>query len=664
MADKRRLTPDPLTYERQGDSTVLRPSAQPVETFVRPAAPAPSELHGLSEALAQVNPKLNAFAVRQIDADRREDIKKAERGALASTAVTLQEAIDKGEIQPGQSPLFQRVFEETTAKREAITTAPMTLYQAWVSPENPDRNSTDPKVINGFFDRETKKMLEGKSENYKEGFVPHLLAARQQLSNKITAENAAEIEEKLQGELGQLMFDRLKGAKGQSPAQLAAIIAEDTIPARFAGLKGSKANGIIAQAIVAAAQTSGNTDLLKVGYEPRPDLKNPGQMIPGVFTQPKYAVLADNAQTSILSKQNALAARSAAAEARSDRAAVKSFFPLLLKYRQENPDDPNVPPELLTKAAELSIPPTAVQANWAASGKIATPMRYGDKISKLAELARISNENGDVAGFLARTPGLVTDEKAYSILAEGGLKQTFSNDMYQVQSRSIDGMLDTFMKKFDPQQGANIVREAKSELSGRVTDLYLNLSKEGNGHVDPKKLSDGIRDLGAEITTRMREAGEAKETPTPKATPSAAPAKPEGKKAEAGAPAAAAAPKLAAVIPTDHIVPLSTLAQVGGLPEAPNGSAWTPVTQDGLDMKTINYLRTDPMKDVQGRPLWQHIDERYGPGASRWLMTSTVGEINFMLKKSKFNNTPGQPLTTTLDEIGDALTRPRSQPTK
>lgn len=635
MADKRRINPDPLTYERQGDSTVLRPQAQAIDTFTRPAPALPSELNDLAATLSQINPKLQAFAVRKTEELRAEDIQKAERSAMASTAVTMQEAIDKGEIQPGQSPLFQRVFEETTAKREAITTAPMTLYQAWVSPDNPDRNSTDPKVINEFFNKQTTKMLEGKSEEYKAGFVPQLLAARQQLSNKITAENAAEVEEKLAGELGQIMFDRIKNAGGQSPAAIAAAIAEDTIPARFAGLKGTKANGIIAQAIVAAAQTSGNSALLKVGYEPRPDLKNPGQMIPGVFTTPKYAVMADNAATSILSKQNAQAARAAAAEARSDKARVKEFFPMLLKYRRENPDDPNVPAELLDKAAELAIPPTAVQSNWVASGKIAPPMPYNVRIGKLAELARISNEGGDVAGYLARTPGLVSDEKAFTLLSEGGLKQAHSTDMYQVQARAIDGMLDSYMKKFDPQTGSDIVRQAKSELSGRVSDLYLSLSRaDPNGHVDPKKLEDGIHNLGTEITTRMRAAEDAKDkADTPKATPSAAPAK--GGKEASAAPAGNANRLSAVTSGVDTNGNENPWASSRGF--TPTGSptdTWSPPdSAEPPSLAQINALRENPYRTGKaGTPIWQAFEQEYGPGAADFFIRKGERDIRLILQ--------------------------------
>src|SRR5689334_14515170 len=132
MAPPRRENPDPLTYTRQGDSTVLRPQAQPVDTFIRTAAPLKSPLNDLVESLNTIRPGIDRYLYQKAADVSFEDRQEAEAKALVSTAKTMQEAIEKGEISAGASPLYRRVYEETLGKREGLNTAQATLWQNWV----------------------------------------------------------------------------------------------------------------------------------------------------------------------------------------------------------------------------------------------------------------------------------------------------------------------------------------------------------------------------------------------------------------------------------------------------------------------------------------------------------------------------------------------------
>lgn len=678
MAPKDRVTPDSLTYERQGDSTILRPQANPVNTFVKPTEPLKSTLVDVAQALAQVQPKLERYATEKAHEEAVNDIRTAEATAMASSAATWDEAIQKGEVPAGASPLYQRVFEETKGKSNGLTEAQAAVWQKWVSPDNAIRTTQDPKVISEWFAERRKELVDGKNPDWVKGFMPAFNQVQQQLTQKIIGDNVKYIEQANHDALGQLFTGRiLEGvASGKSHAQIAAQLADDSLPQRFAGLQGREINRIAASAIISAAQKTGRTDLLQVGYQDRPDLKNPGGTIKGVFTIPEFAMQADSVATSILSKQNALATRAQIAEAKAEKTAMKGLYPDILEARRKDPDGATPPDELLDKYSKMGVPLTVIMGNWSAVNKAMPSMSYADRIMKMSDLAKVVNTGGDAAAWLVHNPGVVTDSQAFSMITGGGLRDAQNSDIYRTQQRGIDGMIDAFTKRFEPTVGSERITRARGELEGRVADLFTSLAASGS--VDPKKLSDGIRDIGADILSRMSRDAAQPATPPPPAQSTNKPAPtqqaptqqaptqqtPAPAKSGANAPSAPAAP-VAAAIPTDAIIPVTQANQIGGLlPEVPGGGVWAPKTWDGLDMKTINHLRSAPNRDVQGRPLWQHLDERYGEGASRWLLTATAGEIKLMFKKQQFHNTPVAPLTTTLDEVVDALTRPRNQPNK
>lgn len=286
MADKPRIVPDPLVYSRQGDTTVLRPQAAPVDTFVRPAEPTRSPLWDLAQSLSEVRPTLNKFIAERFNEMGLKDAREAEAKAMVSQAQSLDEAITKGEIAPGQSPIYQRVFTETLGKLYGLNHAQATLWQQWVAPDNPVRSSQDPDVISKWFAERRARMMEGRSPDWVKGFAPAFNQTQQQLTQHIISNNVKAIEDQNHDALGQLFMERIMAgtAAGKSPEEIAATLADDSLPQRFAGMRGKEINTIVAKAIIAVAERTGNVDLLKIGFADRPDIKNPGSAATAIGT--------------------------------------------------------------------------------------------------------------------------------------------------------------------------------------------------------------------------------------------------------------------------------------------------------------------------------------------------------------------------------------------
>src|SRR5688572_14964641 len=171
MADKR-FVPEPLVYERQGDTTTLRPQAQPVSNFVRPVEPTKSSMWEVAQALAEANPKINKFFEDKHRQAAREEARTAEAQAMVSTSKSWQEAIDKGEVEAGASPLYQRVYKETLGKVNGLQEAQAKVWQAWNDPANEIRASQNPDEIAGWFAKKRTEFLQGKDPDWVKGFAP------------------------------------------------------------------------------------------------------------------------------------------------------------------------------------------------------------------------------------------------------------------------------------------------------------------------------------------------------------------------------------------------------------------------------------------------------------------------------------------------------------
>jgi hypothetical protein len=645
MADKR-IVPDPLIYERQGDTTVLRPQASPVDSFIRPAEPTKSPLWDVAQALTEVNPKLNRFIEDKMYSDAKEEYRQAEAKAMVSQAKTYQEAIDKGEISPGQSPLYRRVFNETLGKNEAISSASATLTQKWYAPDNPIRNSQDPAAINKWLAEQTGDMLKGKSDDWVKGFIPQLTAVKQQLVQRWVAENVQNLEEENRNAFGVFQRNRiLQLAKTATPEQIADALANDTIPQQFAGLKRADINKIQAQAIIDAATSTGNTNLLKVGYADRPDIKNPGSTIPGVFNIPGYAQRAQAAETAILSKAHVQESRALTAQAKADAKMLTELVGIEAINARNNPDY-KTPDEVFNKIAMLPHGATTLAATITAAQKqpkMFDPMtvaplaqRYADVTSpnSTATLEEKQRAVTDLIPFMSTPQQIVALQQSIQ-KTDGKDPPLLHSTIYQQGIQGLATLQDALIRKFDPALAGMAVRDARSKMMA----FTLNYDVSNAGNINLSDFQKAFDTYSKKVIDEMHaqlDAGSNAPAPKPGSPQSARPTAP-GQQTEA--------PKqqTSASIPVDRLVDVRPDAANHNWPTASTTDSdgrlvpvdWT--LKQGApipDMTDINLLRSNPWQaDKAGVPLWQRFEDVYGEGSVDFFMKNKSTQINTVLMR-------------------------------
>lgn len=623
MAPPRRETPDSLTYSRQGDSTLLRPQAAPVDTFVRQAAPLKSPLNDVAESLLSIRPQLDRYLSSKVDEIAHEDKVAAEAKAMVATAKSWDEAIQKGEADAGASPLYKRVYEETLGKINGLNTAQAQLWQDWVSPDNKIRNTQNPEEIAGWFNERRSKMLEGKTPDFVKGLAPALNQVQQQLTQKIIADNVKGIEQANHDALGQLFMDRITAgaAQGLSPQAIAAQLADDAIPHRFAGMQGKEINTIAAKAIIAVATKTGNTNLLNIGYADRPDVKNPGQTLRGVFTVPDFAAAADSARTGILARGNAEENRRMIAEARAEKRVVKDVMAEIVAKKLEDPNyEP--PKELLLKGVQadpsfMSHYRTQAEAIRRNEAPRVDPVAFNSLAGNFVDGIR---QGKDVTPIISAMAPYMTPTQLISLhqQADRGAnsdQSIFKSRAYTLADDSLKAMVDQFGRKFDPVQSAVDVGAARSELFRFASQWERDALKSGS--IDPEKMStvlaEKAKQLGEQLASKPSTLG-APALPAPMQAP--------GQQTQA--PAAPASPN--SIGNSINIAPISKEAGTARWPTSKE--PWDLPQGLVADVNEINALRKNPfLKSQSGNTLWQAFESKYGPGAVAFFMTNNPNAI-------------------------------------
>jgi hypothetical protein len=680
MADKR-VVPEPLVYEHQGNSTAFRPQAAPVDRYIKPTEPLKSTLWDVAQSVAEVNPKIHAYLRDAADEGAAADKKKAEADAMVSEAKTYQEAIDKGQISPGQSPIYQRVFQETLGKNEALSTASATIQKAWYSSDNPIRNSQNPQEINAWLNQQTQAMLKDKNPDWVKGFIPQLNAVKQQLVQKWVGESVQNLEEENRNAYGTLVMNRLQTMKGQPPAAIADALANDTIPQQFAGMSRKDINKMQAQAIIDTATKTGDASLLRVGYEDRPDIKNPGQVIPGVFKIPGFAQRAQAAETAILSKAHVQESRSLAAQHEADRKARTAIQGEIFLNRSK---DPTWMPDAAFNERISKIPggpeaaASAISAQHTVAQKAFDPLVYSAELKNVDTVLNntsTSAEQRDAAlnkiYAYAKSPADVQTINRMFGVGEHANDGLITSEVYKMSVQSLAQQLQTAIEKKVDSQVANAKFTSGTD---QLREFVYNYTKARSGKVDMNDFSKAVQEKRDSIIREFQELQ--KQTDNARPAPGAPPGSPRGaapatpaQKAPA-APAAplqppvnqqqgstevpAAAPVAAVQVPTDRLI--NTNDALGRF----SGESFTLKTGDGLDLKSINTLRSDPNKDINGKPLWKVFDERFGDGASQFLLSANEGQIKYAIKKTAFTSRKDKPFTTTVDDVVDVLLKPPS----
>lgn len=156
------------TFKPVSQPELIRPVATPVNTYVRPADPAPSNLHQLAEGLGDLAGGLSSL-VQARDAKQQEaDAAQAEALFNENNQMGFAEAVRKGLIPAQASPSFVKTYKQAQGnlagvqlqqkfnaeymKWEGRNSNDPAAFQTWMSDfvrSNVDPN-TDPDVLRGL----------------------------------------------------------------------------------------------------------------------------------------------------------------------------------------------------------------------------------------------------------------------------------------------------------------------------------------------------------------------------------------------------------------------------------------------------------------------------------------------------------------------------------
>lgn len=407
-------------------AAVSRPAAAPVDTFAGVERAQPSGLAALAEALSRINPDLNRLAAsaRALAAD--EDVREAERSAAIAEARQWSEAVERGEVPAGASPVYRRAWLEARGKRMAAEFGSQALSK-WLSPDNPLRNTDDPNELHRWLDQERRAFMSGLESDAATGFLSRVGQYENQLFNAFNSERIRRAEQGAKEELGTLMMQRLIEGRA-NPAAAIQEAQKEALGFRFAGMAGDEINRVLTQAIIAAAEQTGDVRILDAAQAPRPDLTRPGKTIPGLANTaeygPAFVAARNRIQAAALTAEN----RRFVAEERARRQQAESLrgayaviaaesalrgepapLPSVEMFRQMAAVDGDLPKQILAlrnafaetgakqtlrdvagmlSEALRSSEPTIYLQEQIANGRLTDPARYRDLVDAVQDLRR------------------------------------------------------------------------------------------------------------------------------------------------------------------------------------------------------------------------------------------------------------------------------------
>lgn len=287
MAETPRIAP------QAPDAVALQPPRRhefiPVDTLVHaqvPEDPNQSDFAQLSRALAQVNPEINRFT-SALSANYVQSQSKQGKDQAIKSGLTYGEAVQRGMIDPNQSPFFMRAWKELDGANmgDLIAQKVQTSYET-----DPIKNSTDPKEFQTWMQGQIKPKVEGVNDpDIMSGLGPKLQQLQEQMAGQQRKQAASNAWDGLQDaagtQLGTQLSAYLQDTKTSGTpfdsSKAAGIINSTMALPNFAGLDPQTSQKVAAKAVVNAAEIGKDPTVLSALNEDRPDRLNPGQTIPG-----------------------------------------------------------------------------------------------------------------------------------------------------------------------------------------------------------------------------------------------------------------------------------------------------------------------------------------------------------------------------------------------
>lgn len=286
------------------EAEVTRPVAAPVEFFQRgPAPESTNKALELASALKGLAPSLNRFIDGHAAEYQAEERTKAERDAMMASAAGWQEAIDKGEVEAGASPIYQKYWQEQKGKLAGDKFLTDT-WAAWNDPANGLRGNNDPQAINKWLEDRRTGFVQDKPNDFLNGFLPRMRQAEQQIVQAASSDFTKRVQQETEADLSQWMMERIIIGKrnGTPDGGILSSISEGTVPARFAGMNGKDINRIQTQSIIALAEQLNEPSILDLAYKDRPDFRDPTKTVAGPGNTAAYSLQIEQARARMLSR--------------------------------------------------------------------------------------------------------------------------------------------------------------------------------------------------------------------------------------------------------------------------------------------------------------------------------------------------------------------------
>lgn len=172
----RSATPEVEVTER------LRPTAAPVDAYVRPAEPERSNLWSVAQSLSGLDRELGSFATQRMAEAEETDKLRGQAAFYQDNANGFTEGVRSGSIPSFSSPGFMKGYKaaQGDVMGTQLTQAFQLDYMQW-----PGKNGTDPAAFESFLSGWLSDKLQGVNDpEVLRGLMPHVRALQGGMQNQ------------------------------------------------------------------------------------------------------------------------------------------------------------------------------------------------------------------------------------------------------------------------------------------------------------------------------------------------------------------------------------------------------------------------------------------------------------------------------------------------
>lgn len=252
-----------------------------------PLAPT-SQYFALANALKTINPDIQSVA-NSIQSDQ--DKKSAEQGAAQALATgkAYGDAVRDGSISADQNPLFVKAWKELDGKNKADSGFAQ-VQQDYE--QDPIRNSADPQAVQQWVQQKTAGVMQGITDPdelvgaaSKAGPFQQQLYAQQ--AQQVKANTLQGMTDAAAAQIGSVVDQYKAGSQNGGPTTtegLATAINGTMNLPKFVGMDPKLTDAITVGVLSDKAKFYRDPSLLDALNQPRQDINNPDNLVPGVGT--------------------------------------------------------------------------------------------------------------------------------------------------------------------------------------------------------------------------------------------------------------------------------------------------------------------------------------------------------------------------------------------